>query len=337
MSRSSSLCTIRRTRRCGGGKPARQASIGQEGSRPYLTKHDVVDFNGFETSHPQSDPHYDLDHSPLYPGIDPALSDQARSVTSTWQSANSDGDPNSWNPNPRSFESDNFDFDSQFTPLDIDPYLPEFAENLTQLTIDPSTLGSSNTPGTGFEDGQLQQILAGTRPPQLTSSLSQDHLNNTPSQNSFAPSQSTSGLGTTHQDSHIQRISSGPSSILATRSFALIRPSNSTTSSNSSTSNLGRHNNLLPVQATSSDPSSQVISQSNSRRNARRRVRPRRHLCTWPGCQRAFSSPKDLSRHQNTHTRVRTYQCPNSGCNKSFSRADNCQRHSRGDCPRRGS
>ncbi|KAH8784436.1 hypothetical protein BGZ57DRAFT_1002705 [Hyaloscypha finlandica] len=170
----------------------------------------------------QSDHHNESVQPPPHPCFDPALSDQARSGTSTWQFANADGDSDSLYPTP--------------PPFDFELYLssrlpsPELSENLTQATIDPRILDLSNTLGTGLGDGQLQPPRASTRPPSPTSSPPQEYFWEGPSQNSYPRQPQTTSRSETDHRSHTSRLSSPPA---AQNSFALLSEPTSSLSTNS--------------------------------------------------------------------------------------------------------
>jgi len=158
---ASNLSSIRRTRRYDGGNCVTRPNQSSNQSPVWHTdpqRFSEINFSGIEIHGKRSDHHNELIQPPLYSCFDLVSSDQARPDTSTWQFANADGDYDSLNPIPHSF-----DFELS---LDSQPPLPELSENLTQSAIDPRRLGLSNnlTLGTSFEDGRLQQPLASSRP-----------------------------------------------------------------------------------------------------------------------------------------------------------------------------
>lgn len=65
-------------------------------------------------------------------------------------------------------------------------------------------------------------------------------------------------------------------------------------------------------------------------RHLKKHNRP--HKCTHPDCSKGFISPKDLRRHELTHTDVSTFFCTVTGCKyvrKGFIRKDALARHVR--------
>ncbi len=55
-----------------------------------------------------------------------------------------------------------------------------------------------------------------------------------------------------------------------------------------------------------------------------------RYLCTYPGCDKAFSRPSSLRIHGHSHTGEKPYACPIRGCGKRFSVRSNMKRHEKG-------
>ncbi|KAK7523595.1 hypothetical protein IWZ03DRAFT_355968 [Phyllosticta citriasiana] len=54
----------------------------------------------------------------------------------------------------------------------------------------------------------------------------------------------------------------------------------------------------------------------------------RPHKCTYGHCDASFVYPKDLRRHESTHSKAsRKHPCPVDSCEWAFSRKDNLQRH----------
>ncbi|OCK91618.1 uncharacterized protein K441DRAFT_728974 [Cenococcum geophilum 1.58] len=76
--------------------------------------------------------------------------------------------------------------------------------------------------------------------------------------------------------------------------------------------------------------SSSFENRSLLHRHLKKHNRP--HKCTHPDCSKGFISPKDLRRHELTHTDVSTFFCTATGCKyvrKGFIRKDALARHVR--------
>lgn len=56
-------------------------------------------------------------------------------------------------------------------------------------------------------------------------------------------------------------------------------------------------------------------------------VRPKKYLCTFEGCDKAYNRPALLRQHERTHTNERPFECPVEGCDKSFFRKSHLQVH----------
>ena len=54
-------------------------------------------------------------------------------------------------------------------------------------------------------------------------------------------------------------------------------------------------------------------------------TKEKRFLCSFPGCNRAFSRNFNLSTHYNTHLGIKPFACTH--CTKTFSRRHDCARH----------
>ncbi|KAL8870724.1 MAG: hypothetical protein Q9174_003294 [Haloplaca sp. 1 TL-2023] len=51
------------------------------------------------------------------------------------------------------------------------------------------------------------------------------------------------------------------------------------------------------------------------------------HLCTYPGCAKAFNRPAKLAEHKLSHTNSRPFICPHRPCNKDFVRQSHLSHH----------
>jgi hypothetical protein len=223
-------------------------------------------------------------------------------------------------PNSFDFEFNlNLNFESL---LGSNPLLPESSETITQTTIDPRILGIPNTLGTGFEDGQLQQLLANNCSPPPIFSPPQAYFGEVPLQNSNPRQpQITSQSQADHRRS-MQRGSPRLPSHSAAPKSSYADLQEPTSSLKSPVSASAKPDNALSGLATASPDGFP----------SRSRIRPRRYQSRWPGCQRIFAFKKDLPRHHLTHVkphRANYHRCPKAGCNKSFPRLDNCQRHTK--------
>lgn len=65
-------------------------------------------------------------------------------------------------------------------------------------------------------------------------------------------------------------------------------------------------------------------SASNSRASS---PRPKRYLCDFEGCTKAYSRPSLLEQHLQTHYNYRPFQCDFPNCDESFIRKDHLERH----------
>lgn len=57
------------------------------------------------------------------------------------------------------------------------------------------------------------------------------------------------------------------------------------------------------------------------------RASSKRHVCTHPGCNAAFSRPNRLVIHTRSHTGDRPFQCTVAGCDKQYARKQHLRRH----------
>ncbi|PWN35863.1 uncharacterized protein FA14DRAFT_122681, partial [Meira miltonrushii] len=55
----------------------------------------------------------------------------------------------------------------------------------------------------------------------------------------------------------------------------------------------------------------------------------KRYPCSYPGCDKTFSTSGHAARHNRIHTGSKPYRCTFPGCNASFSRQDNSLQHYR--------
>ena len=53
------------------------------------------------------------------------------------------------------------------------------------------------------------------------------------------------------------------------------------------------------------------------------------YKCTFPGCNKSFSTSGHLSRHNTTHLGIKPFHCPIERCNDRFIRKDNMVQHYR--------
>lgn len=56
-------------------------------------------------------------------------------------------------------------------------------------------------------------------------------------------------------------------------------------------------------------------------------VRPKRYICSEPGCGKAYNRPVLLRQHERSHTNDRPFACTFEGCNKTFLRKSHLQVH----------
>lgn len=55
--------------------------------------------------------------------------------------------------------------------------------------------------------------------------------------------------------------------------------------------------------------------------------RPKKYLCQFEGCDKAYNRPALLRQHERTHTNERPFVCPEEGCGKSFFRKSHLDVH----------
>lgn len=63
--------------------------------------------------------------------------------------------------------------------------------------------------------------------------------------------------------------------------------------------------------------------------HCRTHTKEKPHLCTFNGCQKAFSRAENLKIHVRSHTLEKPYKCNFSGCIKSYSNSSDRFKHSR--------
>ncbi|KAJ9062794.1 hypothetical protein DSO57_1006861 [Entomophthora muscae] len=56
---------------------------------------------------------------------------------------------------------------------------------------------------------------------------------------------------------------------------------------------------------------------------------PKKHVCSYPSCGRAFSTSGHLARHHRIHTGEKNFCCLLPQCHSRFSRQDNMMQHFR--------
>ncbi|KAI9706196.1 MAG: Strongly-conserved Zn-finger binding protein (TFIIIA) [Bogoriella megaspora] len=56
-------------------------------------------------------------------------------------------------------------------------------------------------------------------------------------------------------------------------------------------------------------------------------VRPRKYICPYEGCAKAFDRPIRLTNHLRTHTDERPFVCSREGCDKAFRRVQHLEYH----------
>lgn len=55
----------------------------------------------------------------------------------------------------------------------------------------------------------------------------------------------------------------------------------------------------------------------------------RKYTCSYPDCEKAFTTSGHLARHNRIHTGEKNFKCPYLNCNSRFSRQDNMMQHYR--------
>ena len=56
-------------------------------------------------------------------------------------------------------------------------------------------------------------------------------------------------------------------------------------------------------------------------------TRPKKYICTFASCNKAYARPKALAEHIRSHTNERPFECSELDCGKTFRREDHLRRH----------
>ncbi|KAK5123363.1 hypothetical protein LTR85_002795 [Meristemomyces frigidus] len=76
-------------------------------------------------------------------------------------------------------------------------------------------------------------------------------------------------------------------------------------------------------------PSDQESVAETSFTSASTSKRPKKYLCEYAGCGKAFDRPVRLQIHVRSHTNERPYACQEQGCDKTFLRTEHLNRHTK--------
>lgn len=87
------------------------------------------------------------------------------------------------------------------------------------------------------------------------------------------------------------------------------------------------HRRASTAESTSSKSGAQVGRKGSS--NSQIIGGKKRYPCSYPGCDKTFSTSGHAARHNRIHTGSKPYRCTFPGCNASFSRQDNSLQHYR--------
>lgn len=79
--------------------------------------------------------------------------------------------------------------------------------------------------------------------------------------------------------------------------------------------------------ATATLPASNTPITEGSSARSKNKPRPKKYLCTFPNCSKAYNRPIHLQTHLNSHTGERPHQCTEDGCDKSFLKPEHLTRH----------